>query len=269
MKPRSPLAGFMVAAILLQSFVTTYSIIDKIGLKEEEAKSYVLNNLFGNFSNNTHPGFVPKDFRLPKISMISAIAGDKTNAAKELCTWIKQYTSSEEFKTLYKQKRASLKPTTTTNNVKPDEETIQMTRESISYMEKDLAQMKKNKSTPAVSIKSVEQQLQQQKDMLKLWLDPNPEVTKWQTLYPEDPQLMVQERLQDYLQVKSTVDFNATLLEADKYGQKKFANPEYEKKDNRWKAVYRAGKEVNDVMEKFARNWISELNAAGKKTSAK
>lgn len=267
MKPRSTVAGFMVAAIFLQSFFTFASIIDKLGLKEEEAKELVLNNLFGNFYNNSSSGFVPKDFRLPKVPMLSVISGDKVNAAKELCSWIKEYTASEEFKTLYKQKRESLKPTTN-NSVRPDDETIQMTKESVSYLEKELAQMKKIKETPAVSIKSVQDQLNQQKEMLKLWMDPNPGLTKWNKLYPEDPQQMVMEKLQSYLEIKSSVDFNASLLEANKYGLRKFANPEYEKKDNRWKAVYRAGKEVNDVMDKFAKTWISELNAT-KKPSAK
>lgn len=197
---------------------------------------------------------------LPRAQMLaSVITNDKIGAAKEMCAWVKDYTRSDEFLQAYTRRREGMKPTVN-NAVRPDEETIAMSKESVAYAEKELAQMKKNKSTPAVTIATMEKNIKQQKEMIAEWDDPNPGLTRWNKFYPADPQLLIKKRLQSYLQIASTVDFDAKLTEADKYGIRKFINPEYEKKDNRWKAIYRAGREVNGVVAAFAKDWLKELS---------
>lgn len=59
--------------------------------------------------------------------------------------------------------------------------------------------------------------------------------------------------LSNSIAVLNTVDFDAKL------SGRKFANPDYEAKDNRWKMVYRAGKENATIAKTAATQWISEL----------
>ena len=76
-------------------------------------------------------------------------------------------------------------------------------------------------------------------------------------MYPEDPSVAVKARLNEYLHILATVDFSAKLAGTNKRNMK-FVNPEYEQKSLKWKAIYRAGKDVNDVASSFAREWLKE-----------
>jgi hypothetical protein len=262
MKRFTLIAKLTIVVLFLQAFVVFNSVFEKLGLEEAVAKKYVVNNVLGNFYNNTSESFVPNEFDLPRARLLqSVISGDKTTAAKELCVWLKDYTKSEEFILAYNQRREALKPKTN-NVVRPDEETIAMTRESLKSIERDLAQMKKTKGTPAASIKSMEDQAAQQRAMLKAWDDPFPALSRWQANYPANVQELVRKRLQSYLDVVATVDFDAQLTQPDKYGIRKFVKADYEKKDNRWKAIYRAGREVNGVVTAFVKDWMKELSPA-------
>lgn len=80
---------------------------------------------------------------------------------------------------------------------------------------------------------------------------------KWTSNYPEDHRLMIKTRLQQFLKVAATVDFNAQLKEV--YGKQKFVNAAYESKPTEWKQIFRAGKEVTEFTKKFAEQWLAEL----------
>jgi hypothetical protein len=71
--------------------------------------------------------------------------------------------------------------------------------------------------------------------------------------YPSDPQKLVRKRLEEFLEVSGSVDFNA------KMNGSMFANPEYESKDDKWKMCYRAGKDVITAAREDAKNWLDEL----------
>ena len=45
-----------------------------------------------------------------------------------------------------------------------------------------------------------------------------------------------------------------------------FVNPDYEKKSKKWKAIYRAGKEVNDAVTAFVKDWLKGEIIADVKT---
>jgi hypothetical protein len=78
----------------------------------------------------------------------------------------------------------------------------------------------------------------------------------WEGKFPEDPSLIVKKRLEEYLALVRTVDFEAQLSAPDAYKVRKFVNPAYEKKSMQWKALYRAGKEVNLEVTKFVNDWL-------------
>lgn len=72
--------------------------------------------------------------------------------------------------------------------------------------------------------------------------------------YPADPQKLIRQRLEEFLDVSGSVDFEARL------NGRMFANPEYERKDDKWKMCYRAGREVVAAARVEAQTWLKELN---------
>lgn len=253
---------FFIAA----TFKTADGIIEKLGMQHSSAQYYIMGNFLGNFNGDSDAD--GNEFQIPYAKMLpSVISGDKTGAAQELCSYVKQYVNSEEFAEAYKKKRESAKPES--EPWRPDQTMIDEQKKSVKDMEKQLADMKKNKQMPAISIQAMEKSLADQKKMLAEWSDPTPNKTKWEKNFPEDPSVVIKRRLEEYLAIVATVDFNAALTAADKYGKKKFTNPEYEKKSQEWKAIYRAGKDVNSVVSAFVKEWLKGPVMSGTKTSMK
>lgn len=71
--------------------------------------------------------------------------------------------------------------------------------------------------------------------------------------YPADPRELIKKRLEEFLEVSGTVDFNAEMR------GRMFANPKYESKDDKWKMCYRAGREVVGAAREEAQKWLDEL----------
>lgn len=69
---------------------------------------------------------------------------------------------------------------------------------------------------------------------------------------------MVKNRLASFIETANSVDF-AAQVKTDKYGTKKFVNPAYEKKNDLWKHLYRAGKEPTVAARDFAQQWLGEV----------
>jgi hypothetical protein len=84
---------------------------------------------------------------------------------------------------------------------------------------------------------------------------------RWLKQYPADYRQLVKTRLEKFLEISATVDFDAELK---KVGNKmKFVNPVYEGKGTDWKQIYRAGRGVIEPARKFAQTWISEIPVGG------
>jgi hypothetical protein len=71
--------------------------------------------------------------------------------------------------------------------------------------------------------------------------------------YPADPQELIKKRLEEFLEVSGTVDFDAEMRGS------MFANPKYEGKDDKWKMCYRAGREVVGAAREEAKKWLEEV----------
>lgn len=93
-----------------------------------------------------------------------------------------------------------------------------------------------------------EQALQQHKEQL----------AQWEIDYPRDPKPFIRKRLQEFQQLSADVDFDAKLVPAEG-GKMKFAKPEYEQKDHRWKMCFRAGRETTNAARSAASEWMREL----------
>jgi hypothetical protein len=132
---------------------------------------------------------------------------------KQLMQLAKDYTATDEFKSDYKKWRNA--------KLNPDEKT----RLGIPK----LGKMVNNKIDNVVD-----------KD-------------KNEKIYPSDPDVLIKKRLEDFLSLSATVDFDAEVLNG------RFLKREYEAKSAQWKMCYRAGKEVVDAARTEARNWLKEM----------
>lgn len=70
---------------------------------------------------------------------------------------------------------------------------------------------------------------------------------------PADPAELIKKRLEKFMEISATVDFEAAL------NGSQFANPEYEKKSDAWKMCYRAGKAVITAAREEVATWLKEL----------
>ena len=247
----------MLVAILgllgISAYKTGEDIIAKLGMDHANAQSYIMANFTGGFGANyeVEPNFMS----LPRLKLLANIVeGDKVGAAKELCEYIKMYCNSEEFMAVYQKKRAESRPGAEPPRM--DEAVIKGMRDMIKDLEAQLADFKKAPKENAQTIALYEPMLKEQKATLAVYEDPTPNKTKWEKNYPEDPAVLVKDKLEQYLSLVATVDFNAKLTAPDKYKIKKFVNPEYESKSPQWKACYRAGKEVNTAVTTFVKAWL-------------
>jgi hypothetical protein len=266
MKRKHFFLASVTSLLLLTAFTVTDHIITRLGMEHRNAQFYILGNMLGNFrsgemeedngSGESESAYQQAEsFQIPYARLLPAvIAGDKAGATRELCVYVKQYVNSQDFTDEYNKRRDAAKPTS--EPWRPDDETIQVMRKSLKEQETQLAQYKKNKQFPASTLDAMEKSLADQKKQQAIWEDPHPNQTRWEKLYPADPSLIVRQKLQEYLSLVASVDFNAQLTEPDKYKKKKFVNPSYEKQTNKWKACFRAGKEVNEIITAFVKEWL-------------
>lgn len=247
-------------------YILADDIISKLGISEQTAQTYIINNIVADYTN----GFEEdaggdansistqlKEFRIPYAKLLPDILkGDKTKAAQDLCLYIKAYTNSDAFKKDYILKREKAKPTS--EPWRPDDNTIKSQEEQLMSTEKELAKLKAAKMVPEATLKTMVDALAQQKQDIAKWKDPTLNKTSWEKKYPADPSVAVRNRLNEYLAIAASVDFNAQLTPPDKYGKKKFVKPEYEKQTIKWKAIYRSGKEVNTAVTAFIKDWLKQ-----------
>ena len=254
-------------AFLLLSWTALENIIDKLGLGEEIARKHIVQNIAGDFSEepigsiNEESGggennvrLELKRFRIPNLRLLpDIIKGDKAGASRELCLYIKEYVSSAEFLAAYQRQRDAAKPVSEPPRL--DATAMTALKNSVKEMEANRSKMKADKA-PEAAIRQMEQAIVQMKNQIAAQSDPTPNLTQWKKLYPEDAAVAVKNRLNEYLTLAATVDFNAATTGVGK--NRKFTNPAYEAKSLKWKAIYRAGKEVNDVAAAFVKQWLKE-----------
>ena len=206
------------------------------------------------------------------------VLNDRAAIAKDLISYAKQYINSEAFKKQYEQERKSAKPSEPDIIVKTKEE---IRSEKIAETEKSIKETEANikKMTPDMA-KAVSPVVDMLKNTLKDYKDPNSEMIEllyqgekmnkesavksyeerlknWLKNYPEDYRQFIKARLQKFIILARTVDFNAELKSVN--GKRKFVNPAYEGKAYDWKQIFRAGKEVIEPSIAAAELWINEL----------
>jgi hypothetical protein len=261
MKRKSILLFALTGILGFSAFKLADDIIARLSLTHKNAQGYILTNIIG--AEDTDGGNSNGTVSLPYIKKLlpNIISGDKAGAAKEMCQYIKDYVNSEEFLTQYaKRKEAALPLVDQGNNIASLRRTVEVHQININNYKNDTKYVAEQEKEKAAAQARLDKLLEAAKK-------PFPGKAEWEQAYPTNPAVLVKKRLEEYLKTVAAVDFNAKISEPDKYGTKKFLNPLFEKKSNKWKAIYRAGKEVNDVATAFVKEWLKgEIIAAEKVT---
>lgn len=204
--------------------------------------------------------------------------GDRAAATADLLAYTRQYLSGPAFKAAYDKLRRESKPTEPTDNSRTNE---QIRQDKIDETKKLLANTENTIRTADGEMKKAMQPiLDMHKKNLAAWQDPNSKeiaqlyqaqvdlrkreladykkyTKEWEQRYPEDNKVFIRTRIQQYLALAATVDFTATTHESK--GKQVFDKSEYQGRNNDWKMIYRAGKEVYEVTRSFAEKWLPEL----------
>jgi len=204
--------------------------------------------------------------------------GNKVAIAKDMLAYAKQYVNSKAFQDEYIKMRNESNPGEATTVVRTkDEIRSEKVEETKDLIKKTEATIKD--ATPDMK-KVLQPILDMHKKNLADYQDPNSKMIemfyqqevfkqqddkryfaesrkKWEANYPADYKQVIKARLKRYLDIAATVDFAAQLNE--KNGRQKFVNNAYEGKNNEWKMVFRAGKDINDVAVSFCQQWLKEL----------
>ncbi|QIP12670.1 hypothetical protein G8759_08550 [Spirosoma aureum] len=69
---------------------------------------------------------------------------------------------------------------------------------------------------------------------------------------------LLKKRLQDFIELSNSVDFEARLVPMG--SKQEFANPLYQRKPAEWKFLYRLGKEPVAEARSFAQQWLADLH---------
>jgi len=203
--------------------------------------------------------------------------GNRKAVALDLLAYTKKQVSSPAFIKQYNAMRETYKPKETIPQT-PEE----MKAENISRGKEAVAQMEEALKKADATMKPIFQKsVEDSKKYLKDAEDPNNkqyvryaknyeglvkdmkssynfQLAEWEKKYPSNHNLYVKVRLLEFLEATKDIDFGAELKTAN--GKKVFVNPTYERKGNRWKMAFRAGKEVVESSREFVEKWIEEIN---------
>jgi flagellar biosynthesis GTPase FlhF len=250
------LAGVMVAAQALPA---------QLGVSEATAQSEALRSVEEGYVNY---GVAAKAFK--------AVDGAaRAQLATTAIAWAKAYTSSPAFLTAYTAQREAAKPRPPTFAGTPEEEIAKQraeqekgreeTRKAIAAMPPE--QRKMMEEALAAAAEALKQM--DTPEMRKMQLDGirmeregrmarhAEDMKKWEANYPPDPKPLIAKRLQAFVDLSGSVDYDAKLEPRD--GMMRFVDPALERKPANWKLCYRAGRGTVDAARAAATAWLAEL----------
>ncbi len=260
------LAGFY-NEILMDDRVK--SLLQTLKLSEDDAKQTI-------FSDISSPSFY-----FPGIKELKSITlNNRTSQVEVIGNYVKEFTTSDDFKKRYNQ-YCELKKPTPPEKPKTMEELKNEEKENLTN---NLEEMKKAKASAPEdqkaffdeSIKYLQEQLKTIDDPNNTMYSPemdtymqqgyqqlldqyNKEVADWEVNYPvNNPNGMIKNCLTEFIDKTKDVDFSAETA-IDEYGKTIFIKQGYEGKNHLWKLCYRAGKETTEAARRYAQNWLSEL----------
>ena len=269
MKRKNVVLALVFILVAVTAFKIADDIVARLGMDHRYAQSTILQNIIGRFSSGPMESYREDDsgsassdnsFKIPYAKLLKdVIAGDKVETAKDLSKYVRNYVNSEEFMAEYNMLKEDAMPLVDMGS------SLSTLRKNKIVFEKNIRNYKTDTKYVAEQQKQMDENQKQLDKLVEAAKKPFPGKEMWEQAYPANPSAIIKKRLQEYLQIVATVDFNAKLTAPDKYKITKFVNPAYEKKSDKWKAIFRAGKDVNDVVIPFVKEWLSgEIIAANK-----
>lgn len=258
-----------LVTLLSLSFVFSEVFLETLKITREDAQA----GIWYSFSGGNYSGPASKTYHELAVPV-------RLSLIKEIGAFAKSYSRSDDFKKRYAEYREGQKP----NAPEPLVTTAELKAQQKDALQKSLHESEEALKTATGDLRKVYQDvIATLKEQLKQLDDPNnpmfskdmdnmmkqgkeqemkdyqAKLAKWQTDYPESPDKLIKERLRYFLELSSTVDFNAKIAQG-KYGKMVFVNEDYESnKSSDWKLLYRCGKESVDAARKIASDWLTEL----------
>ena len=202
--------------------------------------------------------------------------GNRAAVTNDIMVYAKKYVGSSAFLKEYNDMKQKAKP-----ELFVPQTPEAMQKEMIDQMKKSIADLQESIKKADASMKPMfENLLEDMKKQQAQVEDPkNPQIeyyrnsypqfvkdtevrnarliSDWEAKYPANHMLYVKQRLQQFLEETKDINFDAEVTE--KNGKKYFVDKQYERKSNRWKMGYRAGKPVVETARKFVDQWMSEI----------
>ena len=261
----------LITIVSLLIYAFTFSrlsddFLKQLGIDKTEADKKICNSMLGGYID------------VYGVRNLKDIAvGNRAAVTKDLLLYLKAYTVSKDFKQAYAALKEQHKPADIKKPETPTELRANMILQAKDFVK--TAEDNLNKATPDLKpifeegVKAAKQNLKDAEDpenkhikaytknfeVLQQSIEQSnqAQLKDWEAKYPSDQLLFVKVRLEQFLVETNDIDFSAAVT--DKNGKKVFANPVYEKKSNRWKMAFRAGKEVVEPARAFAQQWMSEI----------
>ena len=240
--------------------------LGQLGITKADANQKISNSLLGGFIDT---------YGLKNARNIAS--GNRSAVVKDLLQYTRDYVNGAEFAKAYASLRENNKP----EAVKAPETPEEMRNNLIKHAEESIASIEEHLKKTGPDLRPMfEEALKAAKENLKQARDPqNPGIKsyeenyealkksfaasnetrlqEWESEYPENQLLFVKQRLQQFMEETKDIDFAAQTVE--KNNKTVFVNPVYERKSNRWKMAFRAGKEAIEPARAFVQQWISGI----------
>lgn len=252
-------------SLLLTSFTCLVSdVLEQLSLSETEAKAAIRDN------------FIHGSLWFPDNITIKNIAIAKRAATvKELGVYIRQYIESPQFQQAYQDARKAVAPAGKAN-------ATALVSERLSEIDEELTEAEEQLNSASGDMKNLYElslsQLRQEKEALKNPSHPmhddyvsnlteetaessaqrKREAEYFNKDFPPTVRELVKVRLQKFLAVSATINFNAKLVQRGKF--KVFADPALEGKNGDWKKMFRAGPETIGAARDFAQQWLRDIS---------
>lgn len=255
-------------AVAVLSFTVAATFLEELKIAEADAED----GIWRSFSYGAYGG--PMSATWHNLAVPARVA-----MVKEIGTFARNYTRSEDFRKRYAEYREQQKP----GAPKPFVGVEGIKKEQRESLTKSIRESKESmKGLTGDVRKGMEEAVKQMENYLKELDNPNnpmysaetnamlkqgwdqenqqylQAVEAWKKEWPESPSTLVRSRLTYFLELSSTVDFGAK-LSRNSHGKMIFVNPDYEANSSDWKLLYRCGKESVEAARGVAREWLGEL----------
>ena len=259
----------VILSLFLFSFTVqnlTGDFLKQLGISRAEADNKITSSLLGGSLNY---------YGISNLKNI--LLNDRAGVVKDIANYAKQYANSDAFKKEYAALKERNKPAPAQKIETAEEMRANMIKTAKEYVANSESALKN--ATPQTQkiftemLDAAKKNLKEAEDpnnkTIKMWAQNYEEMKKitqqswensmkeWEAKYPANHLLYVKVSLQAFLDATEGIDFGAALY--DKNGKKYFVNENYERKDNRWKMAFRAGKDAVETARAFVRQWMSEI----------